>query len=64
MLAHFAALALRTLIASGPVIDTCFPTVQVTIWTQITYPPDLPGALWFDGNVAQVSIGSMIPLLL
>ena len=61
VLAHFVATALRTATASGPVLHSCFP-VQVAIWTLVTYPPDLPIALWFYVNVAQVTISSMIPL--
>ena len=38
--------------------------MQITVWTVITYPLDLSGAAWCDDYVAQVSICSMIPLLL
>ena len=52
MLAHFAAAALRTTIASGPLSYCRFPSVQLAIWALITYPPDLPVAVWFDVNAA------------
>ena len=64
VLAHFAAAALRTAIASGPIINACLPSVQVAIWTLNTYPPDLQMAVWFDVNGAKVGISSMVPLLL
>ena len=52
VLAHFAAAALRTTIASGPLSYCRFPSVQLAIWALITYPPDLPVAVWFDVNAA------------
>ena len=64
VLAHLAATALRATIASGPTRDPCFPAVQVDIWTLITCPPNPHVAVWFDVNGTQVSIGSMVPLLL
>ncbi len=64
VLAHFAAAALRTTTASGSVIYRRFPSVQVAIWALITYPPHLLGVVRLDVNGAQVSIGSMVPLLL
>ena len=64
MLAHLAPAALRATIAIAPVGDHRFPAVQMPIWALITYPPDFPATLWCDVNGAQVSIGSMVPLLL
>ena len=64
MLAHSAAAALRATPAIGSALNDCFPAVQVPIWALIAYPPDLPVAVWFDVNGAQVSIASMVPLLL
>lgn len=64
VLAHFLAFALGTTSASCSIVDTCFPAVQVPIWTLITCPPNLSVAPWFDVYVAQVSIGSMVKLLL
>ena len=64
MLAHLAPAALRATIAIAPVGDRRFPAVQVPIWALITYPPDFPAILWCDTDGTQVSIGSMVPLLL
>ena len=38
--------------------------MQVTIWTLIASPPDFLVAVWLDDNLPQVSVGSMVPLLL
>ena len=64
VLAHFAAAALRAIVAIAPAVDNCLPAVQVAIWALITYPPNFPAILWCDDNGTQVSIGSVIPLLL
>ena len=64
MLAHFAAPALRTIIAIAPAGNPCLPAVQMAIWALITNLPDLPISPWCDVNGAQVSIRSVIPLLL
>ena len=64
VLAHLAAAALRAASAIAPAGNSCLPAVQVAIWTLITYPPDFPANLWCDVNGTQVSIGSMVPLLL
>ena len=36
----------------------------MAIWALITYPPDLSTVIWCYVNVAQMCIGSMVPLLL
>ena len=64
VLAHLTAAALRTPTAIAPVINPGLPTVQVSIWALITYPPNFPVTLWWNFNRAQVSVGSMVPLLL
>ena len=64
VLAHFAPAALRATPASGPLVNSCFPAVQMAIWALLTYPPDLPVAVWLDVNRTEVGIGSMVPLLL
>ena len=46
VLAHFAAAALRTPVAIAPVRNNCFQSVQVAVWTLITYPPDFPATHW------------------
>ena len=61
---HFAAAALRASIAICPARNYGCPAVQVAIWALVTYPVDLCIAIWFDDNVAQICIGSMVPLLL
>ena len=38
--------------------------MQVAIWTRATLPCHFLVAVWFDDYVAQVSISSMVPLLL
>ena len=52
VLAHLVAAALRATCAFGPMIDSCFPAVQVAIWALITCPPNLPVGMWLDVNVA------------
>ena len=64
VLANLAAAALRAATAIAPVGNNCLPAVQVAIWALITYPPNFPATLGCDVNRAQVSIGSMVPLLL
>ena len=64
VLAHFAAAALGATSAIAPLIDGRLPAVQVAIWALITYPPHLLAAVRLDVNGAQVTIGSMVPLLL
>ena len=64
VLAHFAAAALRTTAAFAPAVDSCLPAVHVPILTLITYPRYFPATHWCHINGTQVSIGSMVPLLL
>ena len=64
VLAHFLAAALRAARAIAPVGNSCLPAVQVPIWTLITYPSNFPAIVGCDVDVIQVSIGSMVPLLL
>ena len=52
VLAHFAAAALRTPTAIGPVTDRSQPAVWVAIWTLVTQPLYLFVAVWFDCYVA------------
>ena len=64
VLAHFAAATLGATCAIAPVANSRLPAVQVAIWALITYPPHLLAAVRLDVNGAQVTIGSMVPLLL
>ena len=64
VLAHLAPNALGATSAIAPVANNRLPAVQVAIWALITYPAHLLAAVRLDVNGAQVSIGSMVPLLL
>ena len=64
MLAQFAPAALRASIAICPIAHLGGPAVQVASWALITYPPDLSVAVWCDVDIAQMHIGSIVPLLL
>ena len=64
VLAHFVPTAEWAALAPIPILHCGKPDMRVAIWTLTTSPLSLLVAEWFDDDVAQVSIGSMVPLLL
>ena len=50
--------------AIGAIVDARLPPVRLPSLAHAAGPPDLPVALGCDDPAAQVSVGSMVPLLL